>query len=171
MAADTWLQQDKVIGIARGERQIIDFLVADGAANADPIGFDQGSASRDLHRRGDGSNLERAVDGGLRSRVQNHSRMGFRFESSLEYGDSVSSERQVRKDVISVLVRVFGTGVAGLLVRDTNLRLRDGIAGWIGNPAAKTAVYSLRLREQLRNHQQKKKAAAKGCEYETVQCI
>ena len=125
MTADAGLKQDEVVGIARGERQIVGLFEGDGTARAHAGGIDDWRAAVDFHGGRDGAYPELTIDCGFRSSVEDDARVALRVEAFLLDGNRIRAERQVRENIIAVIARLRRSRQARERVFDGDLRLRN----------------------------------------------
>ena len=145
MPADAGLKEYEIIWIARRERQIVGFYVADGPSRTDARRIDDRRSSSDLDRCSHRAHLKLRVDNGLRAGRQRDSRMAFLIEPFLLDGHGITAERQVGKHVVAVLVGGNLAGEASVVIENRDLGLRHRRGPDICYAAANAAVDGLRL--------------------------
>ena len=89
VSAHAGLEQNKIIGIARGQRQIVDLHGADGPAGRYARRLDHRRSPGNLHGGGHGADLQLRVDHTLGSCVEDHVGVALRLESFLRHGNRV----------------------------------------------------------------------------------
>src|SRR5258708_40182118 len=103
MAAHAGLEDDEVVGIARGQGKIADFRKSDGAADIGAARLDDGGATGDFDFGAGGPNFESGVDHGFGAGGERDPSAPLRFKTGLRDRDAVGSGRQFREDAKAVL--------------------------------------------------------------------
>ena len=146
MSADSGLQNDEVVRIARRERQIADLGIGDRAADIRAGRFNQRRTPAYFDRRARCSYFQLTVDHSFGTGVQCHARVSLGLETGLLDGHRISAKGQVRKVVVALVRSRSRTDETGVDVFRGDGRLRDRGAGFIHDAAANTAIDGLSLR-------------------------
>ncbi len=156
MSADARLKQNEIVGIAGGERQVLDLHRVDGPARIDARGLDHRRAARHFHGGGDGSHGERGVEHRFGSGIQNHSGPPLLLETFFLDDHGVRADGQVGDHKVSLLV---GYRIPGKVRGDVfhgNTGSGNGGAGRVGHTSANAAVNCLGLGEKLGGNRQQR---------------
>ncbi len=149
-ADDAGLQQREVVGVARGQRQRLDFRFAQRAALLDLGEIDQRRVGGDGDRLGQRADAQRDVDHRRLAGAQRHAGLLELLEALQLRRDAVGAERQQRRAIQAAFIGDDHALVAGVDVGDGHGDAGQQRALFVLDRAFDGAVDGRRLRERRR---------------------
>ncbi len=139
------LEEREIVGIPRHERQVADFLLADGSSEIDLAGLRDWRLARHRHGFRHAANRQLDVDQDDLSRREGHALLLEGLEALELRDDLVAAERQQDGSIDAVVVGQRGPRRAGVHVRHRHGRARECRPRRIANDAFDVPVRGLGL--------------------------
>ncbi len=145
MAAHARLKEDEVVRIARGQREVFHFHLADGSPDVDSRRVNHRDAATHFDGGADISNLERAIDDRLTARVEYDSAEPQKGETILLHRDRIRAQRERCHHIITFVARGRFARVPGRNICGLHGRAHHRLAAGIRNAAPNRAIDRFRL--------------------------
>ena len=140
---DARLEDDEVVRIAGGQRQVLNFRLLDRATQVRPCWLENGSSASHLHLSAHAADLHRRINHRFSSGLQNHILVLDDREPIFLNCDGIAAEGQVGKNVIAIAAAICGTRITGLGVRHSDVRVKNRGAARVCHSPANRAIDGL----------------------------